>query len=79
MGHIATYDALLDIRKGERPFIISRSTFASSGRTTGHWLGDNLSKWKWMWASIQGILQFQLFQIPFVGEFRFSVKFSLLT
>jgi alpha-glucosidase (family GH31 glycosyl hydrolase) len=30
-------------------------------------LGDNFSKWQYMYFSIQGILQFQLFQIPFVG------------
>ena len=33
-----TYNALLEINKGERPFIISRSTFASAGRWTGHWV-----------------------------------------
>jgi hypothetical protein len=30
-------------------------------------LGDNFSQWRYMYFSIQGILQFQLFQIPFVG------------
>jgi alpha-glucosidase (family GH31 glycosyl hydrolase) len=30
-------------------------------------LGDNFSKWNYMHLSIQGILQFNLFQIPFVG------------
>ncbi|KAJ7861406.1 glycosyl hydrolases family 31-domain-containing protein [Mycena olivaceomarginata] len=41
--------------------------FASSGRWAGHWLGDNYSKWEYMYLSIQGILQHQMFQIPFVG------------
>ncbi|KIP03529.1 glycoside hydrolase family 31 protein [Phlebiopsis gigantea 11061_1 CR5-6] len=67
MEERATYDSLLEINPGKRPFIISRSTFASSGRWTGHWLGDNFSKWSYMYLSIQGMLQFQLFQIPFVG------------
>ena len=67
MEEKATYDALLELNPGKRPFIISRSTFASSGRWTGHWLGDNFSKWSYMYLSIQGMLQFQLFQIPFVG------------
>ncbi|EJD44910.1 hypothetical protein AURDEDRAFT_166092 [Auricularia subglabra TFB-10046 SS5] len=67
MEERATHNALRDIQQGQRPFIISRSTFPSSGRWTGHWLGDNLSGWEWLYASIQGVLQFQLFQIPMVG------------
>ncbi|OSD05551.1 glycoside hydrolase family 31 protein [Trametes coccinea BRFM310] len=63
----ATHLSLLELRPGKRPFMISRSTFPSSGRWTGHWLGDNISKWQYMYLSIQGVLQFQLFQIPFVG------------
>ncbi|KAH9911573.1 glycosyl hydrolases family 31-domain-containing protein [Epithele typhae] len=67
MEEKATHLALLDIHPGKRPFLISRSTTISSGRWTGHWLGDNISKWRYMYLSIQGMLQFQLFQIPFVG------------
>ncbi|KAI0762328.1 glycosyl hydrolases family 31-domain-containing protein [Fomes fomentarius] len=67
MEEKATHLGLLDIHPGKRPFIISRSTFPSSGKWTGHWLGDNISKWRYMYLSIQGMLQFQLFQIPFVG------------
>ncbi|KAM5542308.1 hypothetical protein V8D89_004181 [Ganoderma adspersum] len=67
MEEKATHRALLDIHPGKRPFMISRSTFPSSGKWTGHWLGDNISKWQYMYLSIQGVLQFQLYQIPFVG------------
>ncbi|KAI9062325.1 glycoside hydrolase family 31 protein [Trametes sanguinea] len=67
MEEKATHLSLLDIHPGRRPFMISRSTFPSSGKWTGHWLGDNISKWRYMHLSIQGVLQFQLFQIPFVG------------
>ncbi|KAI1787666.1 glycosyl hydrolases family 31-domain-containing protein [Ganoderma leucocontextum] len=67
MEEKATHRALLDIHPEKRPFIISRSTFPSSGKWTGHWLGDNISKWRYMYLSIQGVLQFQLYQIPFVG------------
>ncbi|KAF7362662.1 Glycoside hydrolase family 31 protein [Mycena venus] len=64
---MATHKALQSILPGQRPFIISRSTFPSAGKWTGHWLGDNFSRWEYMYWSIQGILQFQIFQIPFVG------------
>ncbi|RDX45018.1 hypothetical protein OH76DRAFT_1024258 [Lentinus brumalis] len=67
MEEKATHLALLDVQPGKRPFLISRSTFPSSGKWSGHWLGDNISKWRYMYLSIQGVLQFQIFQIPFVG------------
>ncbi|TCD60713.1 hypothetical protein EIP91_009634 [Steccherinum ochraceum] len=67
MEEKATHQALLQIQPKKRPFIISRSTFASSGKWTGHWLGDNFSLWQYLYLNIQGVLQFQLFQIPFVG------------
>ncbi|OCH87274.1 hypothetical protein OBBRIDRAFT_837500 [Obba rivulosa] len=67
MEEKATHLALQALDPTRRPFIISRSTFPSSGRWTGHWLGDNFSKWQYMHFDIQGVLQFQLFQIPFVG------------
>lgn len=69
-GHLmsrATHLAIRELHPGKRPFLISRSTFAGSGKWTGHWLGDNWSKWSYLHYSIQGVLQFQLFQIPMVG------------
>jgi len=38
MEERATYLALLKQKPTERPFIISRSTFPSSGHWTGHWV-----------------------------------------
>ncbi|CDO74837.1 Glycoside Hydrolase Family 31 protein [Trametes cinnabarina] len=67
MEEKATHLALLQIQPKKRPFLISRSTFPSSGKWTGHWLGDNYSKWAYLYYNIQGVLQFQLFQIPMVG------------
>ncbi|KAI9066533.1 glycoside hydrolase family 31 protein [Trametes sanguinea] len=67
MEEKATHLALLQIYPKKRPFLIARSTFPSSGKWTGHWLGDNFSKWAYLYYNIQGVLQFQLFQIPMVG------------
>lgn len=39
---------------GTRSLVISRSTFPSSGRYTGHWLGDNTSDYPDMKNSIIG-------------------------
>ncbi|EPT05586.1 hypothetical protein FOMPIDRAFT_1034256 [Fomitopsis schrenkii] len=66
MEEKATHLAVQEIL-GIRPFLISRSTFPSTGKWSGHWLGDNYSKWAYMHYNIQGVLQFQLFQIPMVG------------
>ncbi|PPQ90718.1 hypothetical protein CVT25_005026 [Psilocybe cyanescens] len=67
MEEKATNIAVQSIIPKKRPFLISRSTFPSSGKWTGHWLGDNFSLWSYLRYSIAGVLQFQLFQIPFVG------------
>ncbi|EIW74552.1 glycoside hydrolase family 31 protein [Coniophora puteana RWD-64-598 SS2] len=67
MEEITTHKALQALRAGKRAFTIARSTFLSAGKWTGHWLGDNYSTWQSMYYSIQGILQFQIYQIPMVG------------
>ncbi|KAJ8584016.1 glycoside hydrolase family 31 protein [Rhizopogon salebrosus TDB-379] len=54
-----TYLTLQSILPGKRPFLISRSTFPSSGKWSGHWLCDNYSKWQYMYLNIQGVLQFR--------------------
>lgn len=68
-GHMMawrTYNYLLQ-SKDERPFVLSRSTFASSGRFTSHWLGDNLRDWRYLRYSIAGIMNMNMFGIPHVG------------
>jgi alpha-glucosidase len=50
-----------------RPFVLSRSTFASSGRYASHWLGDNWRDWAYMNYSIAGIMNMNMFGIPLAG------------
>ncbi|KAG7153671.1 Maltase-glucoamylase, intestinal-like [Homarus americanus] len=52
---------------GKRGIVVSRSTFPSSGRWAGHWLGDNLARWPDLHTSIIGMIEFNMFGIPYVG------------
>ena len=52
----------------KRPFILSRSSSISHGNYAFHWLGDNYAQYKDMRNGLNGIFQFQIYGIPFVGD-----------
>lgn len=64
---IATEKAVEKVFPNKRSFILTRSTFAGSGRHAAHWLGDNTASWEQMEWSITGMLEFGLFGMPLVG------------
>ncbi|KAK6499722.1 hypothetical protein TWF481_010081 [Arthrobotrys musiformis] len=69
-GHLncrTTYNSMLEIKPDERPFILTRSAFAGTGKYASKWLGDNFSHWSSMRWSISGILNMQMFGIPHIG------------
>ncbi|KAK5868335.1 hypothetical protein PBY51_009361 [Eleginops maclovinus] len=61
-----TYDALLQVT-GKRGAVVTRSTYPSSGKWAGHWLGDNFSSWDQLFKSIIGMMEFSLFGISYTG------------
>ena len=63
---VATLPAARSL-EGKRSIVISRSTFPTSGSYSGHWLGDNSAKWSHVKYNIIGMLEFNLFGIPYVG------------
>ncbi|XP_035314663.1 maltase-glucoamylase, intestinal isoform X1 [Cricetulus griseus] len=62
-----TYVAVQEVT-GERGIVITRSTFPSSGRWAGHWLGDNTAAWNQLGKSIIGMMEFSLFGISYTGS-----------
>ncbi|ESO11524.1 hypothetical protein HELRODRAFT_96716 [Helobdella robusta] len=63
---MATHEVLLKIMK-KRSLSVSRSTFPSHGKYGQHWTGDVRATWTDLYYSIPGLLNFQMFGIPFVG------------
>ena len=55
-------------RSNRRGMVISRSTFPGSGKFVGHWLGDNTANWQHLRDSIIGMLEFNMFGIPYVSK-----------
>lgn len=41
----ATYEGLLKLRPGERPFVLTRASYAGGQRYAATWTGDNSSTW----------------------------------
>ena len=66
MQGMATYQAWVQA-DNKRPFILSRSTFAGSGKYVQHWLGDNQRTWDDLKNSVTGVMNFNMFGIPMTG------------
>jgi len=63
----ATYDGLLRLRPDERPFVLTRATFAGGQRYAALWPGDNQSRWEDLRQSIPMLTGLGLSGMPFVG------------
>jgi alpha-glucosidase len=79
----ATYEGLLKLRPDERPFVLTRATFAGGQRYGFTWTGDNSSTWSQMHLGTQMLLNLGVSGISMVGDdvggFGFSPPADLLT
>jgi alpha-glucosidase len=79
----ATYEGLLKLRPDERPFVLTRATFAGGQRYGFTWTGDNSSAWSHLRLGSQMLLNLGLSGISFVGDdvggFGYSPPPDLLT
>uniref|UniRef100_A0A8C2KEL2 alpha-glucosidase n=1 Tax=Cyprinus carpio TaxID=7962 RepID=A0A8C2KEL2_CYPCA len=50
-----------------RSMVFTRSSFPGVGKYSGHWLGDNGANWNDIKWAIPGMLEFNLFGIPYIG------------
>ena len=64
----ATYEGLLRLRPGRRPFVLTRAGFAGIQRYAAKWTGDNRSNWLHLWLQIPMVLGLGLSGIPFAGS-----------
>ncbi|XP_028817377.1 maltase-glucoamylase, intestinal isoform X2 [Denticeps clupeoides] len=64
---LATEEAVRKVFGANRSLILTRSSFPGVGKFSGHWLGDNAATWNDMRWAIPGMLEFNLFGIPYIG------------
>jgi alpha-glucosidase len=63
----ATFDGLAALRPNERPFVLTRSSFAGGQRYAAVWTGDNTSDWAALRQSISTLLGMGVSGFGFVG------------
>jgi len=79
----ATYEGLLQLRPNERPFVLTRATFAGGQRYGFTWTGDNSATWNHLRLANQMVLNLGLSGFAYagadVGGFNGSPPPALLT
>ena len=63
----ATFDGLLALRPGQRPFTITRAAYAGAQRYGTAWTGDNTASWDHLKLAVQQVLSLGVSGMPFTG------------
>ena len=64
----ATYEGLLKLRPNERPFVLTRATYAGGQRYSFTWTGDNSATWNHVRLATQMLLNLGMSGISMVGD-----------
>ena len=79
----ATYDGLLALRPDERPFVLTRASYAGGQRYAATWTGDNSSTWNHLRMTVPQLINLGLSGFALsgadVGGFAGSPSPDLLT
>ncbi|MBI3549860.1 MAG: glycoside hydrolase family 31 protein [Elusimicrobia bacterium] len=64
----ATYEGLLKLSPGVRPFVLTRAAFAGAWRYAASWTGDNSATWNHMRMSVPNLLSLGVSGYALVGD-----------
>src|SRR5215471_2497793 len=64
----ATYEGLLKLQPGERPFVLTRAAYAGAQRYAATWTGDNSSTWNHLAMSTPMLMSMGISGMPLVGD-----------
>ena len=64
----ATYEGLLKLQGGERPFVLTRAAYSGAQRYAATWTGDNSSTWNHLKMSTPMLMSMGISGMPLVGN-----------
>ena len=64
----ATYEGALRLLPAERPFVLTRASYAGGWRYAASWTGDNVSSWEHLNMALTMCLSLSISGQPFVGS-----------
>lgn len=64
----ATYEGVKSLRPNERPFVLTRASYAGGQRYSAAWTGDNISSWEHLEMAVPMMLGLSISGQPFVGS-----------
>jgi len=62
-----TYEGVRRLMPDERPFILTRASYAGGERYSAAWTGDNVASWEHLALSIPMCLNMSISGQPFIG------------
>jgi len=63
----ATYDGVKNLLPEERPFVLTRASYAGGHRYSAAWTGDNIASWEHLEMAVPLCLNLSISGQPFVG------------